>query len=103
MGAGGAAWLKRDRAPIPPTLRKTSDMNPPKTTIRPHLSEPEAAAQLGISVEQLRSLLKERLGAADPDLKGLPNGFFQPSDVVMLRLLLMARQQTPAYLAPSGT
>ena len=68
---------------------------PPKTTPRPHLSEAEAASQLGMSVEQFRTLIRETVGHSDPEMKNpdkpLPNGFFHPSDIVVLRMMMLAR------------
>jgi hypothetical protein len=49
--------------------------------------ESQAAAQLGISVEQLRQLVKKQVGP-DEDLSGLPMAMYNPSDLLLLRLLV---------------
>lgn len=65
-------------------------------TNRNQYSEADAAAQLGVSVEELRSLVKSTIGDADPEMKGITGGFFQPSDLIMLRMLLLGRQNSGA-------
>jgi len=50
-------------------------------------SESEAAAELGISVEQLRSMIRSHVVDRDEDLNNVPVTSFQPSDLLVLRLL----------------
>ena len=50
-------------------------------------SEAEAAEELGISVEQLRSMIRSHVIDRDEDLTNVPVTTFQPSDLLVLRLL----------------
>jgi hypothetical protein len=54
-------------------------------------SETEAAEELGISVEQLRTMIRSHVVDRDEDLTNVPATTFQASDLVVLRLL--ARMQ----------
>ena len=50
-------------------------------------SEVEAAEELGVSVEQLRLLIRSHVVERDEDLSNVPVTTFQPSDLLILRLL----------------
>lgn len=50
-------------------------------------SEAEAAEELGISVAQLRTMIRSHVVDRDEDLNNVPATTFQPSDLVILRLL----------------
>jgi hypothetical protein len=50
-------------------------------------SETEAAEQLGISVAQLRTMIRSHVVDKDEDLNNVPVTTFQPSDLLILRLL----------------
>ena len=50
-------------------------------------SEAEAAEQLGISVMQLRTMIRSHVVDKDEDLNNVPATTFQPSDLLILRLL----------------
>jgi hypothetical protein len=50
-------------------------------------SETEAAEELGISVEQLRTMIRSHVVEHDEDLTNVPSTTFQPSDLLILRLL----------------
>ena len=50
-------------------------------------SETEAAEQLGISVAQLRTMIRSHVVDKDEDLNNVPVHTFQPSDLLILRLL----------------
>ena len=54
-------------------------------------SETEAAEELGISVAQLRTMIRSHVVEHDDDLTNVPSTTFQPSDLLILRLL-SARQ-----------
>jgi hypothetical protein len=56
-------------------------------TTKSHYSEVEAAEALGVSVEQLRSLIKNYVVVAEEDLSNVPNATFQASDLLLLRIL----------------
>ena len=50
-------------------------------------SETEAAEELGVSIEQLRSMIRSHVIDRDEDLTNVPVTTFQPSDLLILRLL----------------
>jgi hypothetical protein len=50
-------------------------------------SEAEAAEELGISVAQLRTMIRSHVVDRDEDLNNVPVHTFQPSDLLILRLL----------------
>jgi len=50
-------------------------------------SESEAAEELGISVLQLRTMIRSHVVDRDEDLNNVPVTTFQPSDLLILRLL----------------
>jgi hypothetical protein len=60
------------------------------TTGRPgksQYSEIEAAEELGISVEQLRTMIRSHVIDREEDLSNVSATAFQPSDLLVLRLL----------------
>ena len=50
-------------------------------------SESEAAAELGISVDALRQMIRSHVVDSDQDANNIPSTTFQPSDLLVLRLL----------------
>jgi len=50
-------------------------------------SEREAAEELGVSVDQLRSLIRSHIVDSDEDLKNVPIANFHPSDLLVLKIL----------------
>jgi hypothetical protein len=50
-------------------------------------SETEAAEELGISIAQLRTMIRSHVVDRDEDLTNVPVTTFQPSDLLILRLL----------------
>ena len=56
-------------------------------TGKSQFSETEAAEELGISVEQLRRMIRSHVVERDEDLNNVPVTTFQPSDLLILRLL----------------
>ena len=50
-------------------------------------SETEAAEELGVSVDQLRTMIRSHVVERDEDLTNVPVTTFQPSDLLILRLL----------------
>ena len=50
-------------------------------------SETEAAEELGISVAHLRTMIRSHVVDRDEDLNNVPVTTFQPSDLLILRLL----------------
>jgi DNA-binding transcriptional MerR regulator len=57
-------------------------------------TENEVAEELGVSVEHLRSLIRERVMPGDDDVRQTSILSFQPSDLLLLRLL--ASQCSPS-------
>ena len=60
------------------------------TRLRPgksQYSETEAAEELGVSVAQLRTMIRSHVVEHDEDLNNVPATTFQPSDLLILRLL----------------
>jgi hypothetical protein len=55
-------------------------------------SESEAAEELGVSVSQLRTMIRSHVVDRDEDLNNIPVTTFQPSDLLVLRLLSGMRQ-----------
>lgn len=52
-----------------------------------HYTETEAAEELGITVSQLRTLVRERIVRSEEDVRNLPMAYFQPADVLLLKLV----------------
>ena len=50
-------------------------------------SETEAADELGLSIDQLRTLIRSHIVERDEDLTNVPVAQFQPSDLLLLRIL----------------
>ena len=50
-------------------------------------SETEVAEELGVTIDQLRSLIKAHIVDAEEDLSKVPVATFQPSDLLLLKLL----------------
>ncbi len=50
-------------------------------------SEAEAAQELGISVEQLRVLIRKHIAQSDEDLNHIAVASFHPSDLLVLKIL----------------
>jgi hypothetical protein len=60
-------------------------------------SEPEAAQELGVTVEQLRALIRSHIAQTDEDLNHVAIATFHPSDLLVLKLLAgHARASAPA-------
>ena len=60
---------------------------PLSRTVRSQYSETEAAEELGITVAQLRIMIRSHVVEHDDDLANVPATTFQPSDLLILRLL----------------
>ena len=50
-------------------------------------SEKEAAEELGVSVDEFRSLIRSHIVETDEDLNNVPVASFQPSDLLVLKFL----------------
>ncbi len=72
-------------------------MNHAMPTIKPaktQYSEHEAAEELGVSVDQLRTLIRSHIAETDEDLTHIAAASFHPSDLLVLKLLA-ASHSTP--------
>lgn len=68
------------------------------TNIRPakgYYSEVEAAASLGVSIDKLRSLIRSHIVHGDDEMLYVASATYQPSDLLILRMMLNARQHSP--------
>jgi hypothetical protein len=59
---------------------------PPKPN-KTQYSEGEAAQELGMTVEQLRVLIRSHIAQSDEDLNHIAMASFHPSDLLVLKLL----------------
>ena len=57
-------------------------------------SEAEAAAEIGVSIDELRSLVKSQVVDKEEDLNNVPQAIYQPSDLVLIRFLVQMRHFT---------
>ena len=62
-------------------------MHPKPVINKAQYSEAEAAQELGISVEDLRSLIRTYIASEDVEEASVPMATFQPSDLLVLRIL----------------
>ena len=69
-------------------------MHPNRTT-KTQYSEAEAAEELGISVPQLRAMIRNHVVEHDEDLTNVPSTVFQPSDLLILKLLAGMTSNVP--------
>lgn len=56
-----------------------------------YYNEAEAARALGLTLDDFRALVRAHLLEDDEELANLPRMYFQPSDLVVLRLLAARR------------
>lgn len=61
-------------------------MTPPRSG-KGYYSETEAAQALGLSIERLRALVRQHILQSEDEMANLPMTSFQPSDLLLLRLL----------------
>ena len=54
---------------------------------RSQYTEIEAAEELGVSVERLRTMIRSHVVEREEDANNIPVHTFQPSDLLILRLL----------------
>jgi len=50
-------------------------------------SELEAAQELGVTVDQLRALIRSHIAQSDEDLNHVSTASFHPSDLLVLKIL----------------
>lgn len=68
---------------------------PPVKPGKTQYSEHEAALELGVSVEQLRVLIRSHIAERDEDLNHIAVASFHPSDLLVLKLLASANAAPP--------
>jgi hypothetical protein len=56
-------------------------------TNKSQYSELEAAQELGVSIEQLRALIRSHIAQSDEDLNHVSTASFHPSDLLVLKIL----------------
>jgi len=56
-----------------------------------YFNETEAAQALGVTLDEFRTLVRTHLLESDEDLANLPRMYYQPSDLVVLRMLAAQR------------
>jgi len=66
-----------------PTMQEMTVTRPGKS----QYSVAEAAEELGVSVERLRDLIRSHVVDREEDMNNVPVTTFQPSDLLILRLL----------------
>ena len=71
---------------------------PPKPN-KTQYSETEAAGELGVTVEQLRVLIRNHIAQSDEDLNHIAIANFHPSDLLLLKILVGKSGPAP----PSGS
>ena len=54
-------------------------------------TEQEVAEELGVSLEELRTLIRSHIVESDEDLNNVGVASFHPSDLLVLKLLLSAK------------
>jgi len=59
----------------------------PAKTSKTQYSEHEAAQELGVTVEQLRALIRSHIAQGDEDLNHTSVASFHPSDLLVLKIL----------------
>jgi len=72
------------------------------TSSRPskgYYSESEAAHALGLTLEGLRVLVRRHILQNDDEVHNLPITSFQPSDLLLLRLILARGEQPVAQVS----
>ena len=57
------------------------------TKTKSQYSELEAAQELGVTVDQLRSLIRSHIAQSDEDLNHVSTASFHPSDLLVLKIL----------------
>lgn len=65
-------------------------MNQATLAVKPaktQYSEHEAAQELGVSVDQLRTLIRSHIVETDEDLNNVAVASFHPSDLLVLKIL----------------
>ncbi|MCC6392355.1 MAG: hypothetical protein IT167_17280 [Bryobacterales bacterium] len=67
-------------------------MTPTIKQAKSHYSETEAAVALGVSVDELRSVIRSHIVKGEEEMANVASATFQPSDLLVLRMLLSRLQ-----------
>ena len=59
----------------------------PGKTTKSYYSESEAARSMGISIDELRTLIRRHIVDSEEDMSNCPKATFYPADLVVLKLL----------------
>ena len=80
-------------------------MSPIPTTrsAKSQYTESEAAVALGVSVEQLRTLIRSHIVKTDEDMAHVAAATYQPSDLLVLRMILNGLATAPAETVPAAS
>jgi hypothetical protein len=65
-------------------------------TMKTQYTEQEVAEELGVSLEELRTLIRSHIVETDEDLNNVGVASFHPSDLLVLKLLLSAKAKPKA-------
>lgn len=60
-----------------------------------HYSETEAATQLGVSLDELRRLVRQHVVESEEEMDNLRLIGIQPADLILLRLLIATKSAQP--------
>jgi hypothetical protein len=71
-------------------------MTPIIKQAKSHYSETEAAVALGVSVDELRSVIRSHIVKGEEEMANVASATFQPSDLLVLRMLLSRLQAESA-------
>jgi hypothetical protein len=63
-------------------------------SVKTQFTEAEAAEELGLSVDNLRALVKNHVASNEEELTNLPAAIFQRSDLLLLKFIV--KQQAPS-------
>lgn len=75
----------------------------PNRSAKSHYTESEAAVALGVSVEQLRTLIRSHIVKTDEDMAHVAAASYQPSDLLVLRMILKGLAMTPVESVTATT
>jgi hypothetical protein len=72
------------------------------STMRTGYSEAEVAKELGLTIEELRALVRRHVPGCEEELAAAPVTTYRPTDLLLLRILLANSQTTEAGDGANG-